>query len=384
MQQQTSNISSTINSQSPIADSRLPWLDFASGIMILWMIVFHAIGCAWGYEIRGLWGINDASLLPEGVHAFINSEEKLEVLNPCVVFPWLHFFMPWFFYKSGQFFKKSSRKELWKKDSQKLLKTFLIWSAIGYVFFVLISLLNDSFTLRKATYSVARGLLLRGQVPINEPCWFLLTLFGVRIIANNILPDREDKYAWFKIIFVVIVGYVVSYLSYRFNHRLLPYWVANGAAGLSFFALGYALRDVESKWWLIIPCVVICVVCSIIGFPMVSMLNNELLSGIYLLNIPVSCCCIVVFNNLCMYLYKYLHFNLKILELIGQHAMTIYVVHMLIMTLTVEILRMNDVSLSANELLCLIILVYTLTLPLCCWLKNMYLCTIKNRYFSQN
>ena len=78
--------------------------------MILWMIVYHAISTAWGYEVHDLWGITDASLLPAGVHAFISIEGKLEVLNPCLVFPWLYFFMPWFFYKSGQFFTKRSVK----------------------------------------------------------------------------------------------------------------------------------------------------------------------------------------------------------------------------------------------------------------------------------
>ena len=171
MQNQTSYISPIANGQLPIADSpcaertRLPWLDFASGIMILWMIVYHALQASWGYEVRDLCDITDASLLHEGVHAFINSKGELEVLNPCVVFPWLHFFMPWFFYKSGQFFKKRSTKDLWKKDSQKLLKTFVIWSAIGYLFFLLFGCINDTLTLRGATYSIMRGLFLRGQMP---------------------------------------------------------------------------------------------------------------------------------------------------------------------------------------------------------------------------
>ena len=118
MQQETSNISPIANCQSPIANgqcterTRLPWLDFASGIMILWMIIYHALQTAWNYELNGLWNITDLSLLPEGVHAFINSEGNLEVLNPCLVFPWLHFFMPWFFYKSGQFFQKRSVKDI--------------------------------------------------------------------------------------------------------------------------------------------------------------------------------------------------------------------------------------------------------------------------------
>ena len=369
MQNQTSNISSTINSQSPIADSRLPWLDFASGIMILWMIVYHAISCAWGYEIRDLWGITDASLLREGVHAFINGEGNLEVMNPCVVFPWLHFFMPWFFYKSGQFFKKTSTKDLWKKDSQKLLKTFVIWSAIGYIFYLLIGLLNDSLTLRNTTYSIVRGLFLTGKVPINTPLWFLLTLFGVRFVANKILPERGDRYTWVKIVSIVLVGYAICYLAYRFNHRLMPYWVANGAAGLSFFALGYAMRDLETKWWLIVPCAVVYILGCIFGFPIVDMWPNEVVTGNYLLWIPVAFGCVVTFNAACKWITQYI--RIKPIEWVGQNAMTIYVVHVLIVKLLVELVLWRcNVSISSVQGIGLIVAAYAVVLPICCWVKN--------------
>lgn len=369
MQNQTSNISSTINSQSPIADSRLPWLDFASGIMILWMIVYHAISCAWGYEIRDLWGITDASLLPEGVHAFINGEGKLEVMNPCVVFPWLHFFMPWFFYKSGQFFKKTSTKDLWKKDSQKLLKTFVIWSLIGYVVFIVIGLVNHSLTLRACTYSTIRALFLRGYVAGNLPLWFLLTLSGVRFVANKLLPERGDRYTWLKIVSVVLIGYAISYLAYRFNHRLLPYWIANGAAGVSFFALGYAMRDLEQKWWLLLPCALVYVLGCIFGFPVVDMWPNEVVTGNYLLWIPVAFCCIVTFNAICRLVAQYI--RVKPIEWMGQNAMTIYVVHILIVTLFIElVLRSLNTTIPSLWVIGLIVATYAVVMPLCCLVKN--------------
>ncbi len=136
---------------------RIPFIDFAAGIMILWMIIYHALCYEWGFISRGI-----------------------EITNPCVYFPYLSFFMPWFFYKSGQFFEKRPMKESLSKDARKLLLTFVIWSAIGYTFYLLFGTLNHSLTLRSATYSIARGLFLTGKVPINEPLWFLLTLFGVR------------------------------------------------------------------------------------------------------------------------------------------------------------------------------------------------------------
>lgn len=374
MQNQPTNISTLAHSQSPIAHgrdtNRLPWLDFASGIMILWMIVYHAISCAWAYELNGYWHITDFSLLPEGLHAVINGEGKLEALNPCVVFPWLHFFMPWFFYKSGMFFNKQSAKDLWQKDSKKLLKTFVIWSLIGYVVFVVIGLVNHSLTLRACTYSTIRALFLRGYIVGNLPLWFLLTLFGVRFVANKILPDREDKYAWIKMATIVLAGYVISYLAYRFNHRLLPYWIANGAAGLSFFALGYAMHELETKWWLIVPCAIVYVLGGSFGFPIVDMWPNDVVAGNYLLWIPVAFCCIVTFNAICRIISQYI--RIKPIEWIGQNAISIYVIHSLIITLIVEmILHYNNIDISSNSIIGLIIFAFAILFPLQTRLKSL-------------
>lgn len=374
MQNQTPYISPITNCQSPITNgqytesTRLHWLDFASGIMILWMIVYHAIQVVWGYELRDLWHITDIEQLPDGVHAFINSDGKLEALNPCVVFPWLHFFMPWFLYKSGQFFRKRSVKELWKKDSHKLLKTFVIWSAVGYVFFLFFGLLYNTLTLRGCTYSVVRGLFLRGYIPINGPCWFLLTLFGVRFVANVALPEQGDKYTVLKLVGVILFGYVVSYLTYRFNHRLLPYWVANGAAGLSFFALGYAMRDWEQKWWVVVPCILVFVVGCICGFPTVDMFDNELLKGTYCLWIPVALCSIVFFNAVCRKLYDLV--RIKPIELIGQNAMTILVIHCLIYASISTIFGYFNIHTSSVGLFIVILVAYAIILPISCLVRK--------------
>lgn len=366
MQTLTPNISPVTNGRDT---NRLPWLDFASGIMILWMIVYHAISCAWGYELEGYYHLTDLSLLPQGLHAIINGEGKLQALNPHALIPWLHFFMPWFFYKSGMFFRKQSAKDLWQKDSKKLLKTFVIWSLIGYLIYILIGLVNHSLTLRACTYSTIRALFLRGYIVGNLPLWFLLTLFGVRMVANKVLPDKEDKYAWLKIASIVLGGYIVSYLAYRFNHRLLPYWIANGAAGLTFFSLGYVMRDLETKWWLIVPCAVVYVLGCIFGFLIVDMWPNEVVTGNYLLWIPVAFCCIVTFNAVCRWITSVV--RVKPIEWVGQNAMTIYVVHILIVTLFIElILRRLNTTISSLWVIVLITAVYAAILPLCCWTVN--------------
>lgn len=369
MQNQISNISPNHPITSSPSEARLPWLDFASGIMILWMIIYHALQASWGYEVRDLWGITDASLLPKGIHAFINSEGKLEVLNPCVVFLWLHFFMPWFFYKSGQFFKKNSITDNLKKDSRKLLKAFLIWSTVGYVFFLVFGLIDGSLNFKSATYSIVRNLLLNGQIPINGPCWFLLSLFGVRQVANILLPQRGSKCFIFGLMGVVLISYFFAFFANRFNNDLLPYWIGNGIAGLCYFSLGYALKDRESNSCVIVLSVLVTVSFGVFGFPMVNMFYNKLFSGnFYLLWIPVSLCCIITFNALCKLLNEFV--RVKIIENIGRNALTILVTHCLIYLTIAKVFSYCTIELSHVVMFSAIILSYILILPVCCVLKN--------------
>lgn len=76
--------------------NRIPYIDFAAGIMILWMIIYHALGQVWLYELDPYWGTTDLSLLLESARSkvLITPEGEFGCLNPCVLFPYLHFFMP--------------------------------------------------------------------------------------------------------------------------------------------------------------------------------------------------------------------------------------------------------------------------------------------------
>ena len=352
---------------------RIRHIDLGAGIMILWMIIYHALCYSWSFDLSDYLGISNLSQLPKGLHAYVNYDGQIEMINPCIFFPYLSFFMPWFFYKSGQFFRKRPWKEQLDKDARKLLRTFVIWSIIGYVMFLAFGVLQHTLTLRSATYSIVRGLVLTGKVPLNEPLWFLLTLFGVRLMANLTLPERDEKYYIAKILILALMGYIVACLAYRFNHRLLPYWVANGAAGFSFFVFGYSLKEHENKWWLIIPCLVVYIVCCFIGFPMVDMMFNKLIAGNYLLWLPVALCGIVTFNTICRFTCKYI--SIRPLEIVGQNAMTIYVTHILIVLTLQFIITYFELTSLYSYTLWLYLAGYAIFLPLLC---KIIPCYIKN------
>jgi surface polysaccharide O-acyltransferase-like enzyme len=149
---------------------------------------------------------------------------------------------------------------------------------------------------------------------------------------------------------------------------LLPYWIANGVSGLSFFVLGYAMRDSETKWWLIVPCVLVYSTGCIAGFPIVDMWSNDLDSGNYFLWIPVALCCIVVFNAVCLFIYQY--FQIKLIEMVGQNAMIIYVTYCLIYQTIRSISDFFDIQTSDVGMFSIILVAYVLILPLCVKLSH--------------
>jgi surface polysaccharide O-acyltransferase-like enzyme len=86
---------------------------------------------------------------------------------------------------------------------------------------------------------------------------------------------------------------------------------------------------------------------------MVNMFSNTLIEGEYLLWIPVAFCCIISFNFLCRFLCKNLRVNL--IESVGQNGMLIYISHALIYVTISKLCEINEVSISTNILLLIII-----------------------------
>lgn len=311
--------------------ARITYVDFGAGIMILWVIISHVIHAHWQMALDGWWGTTDLNLLLDNVHAFIDETGSLK-LNPITdICPYLFFFMPWFFYKSGQFFKKRGVIELVKKDARKFLVQFLIWSTIGYVLYLCYSYISGSLSFHSVIYSTLRKLFLEGSVEINGPLWFLLTIFGVRQVANLILPDREDRLYKVKSISIVVAGISVAYVLYLANFRLTPQWVANGAAGLSFFTLGYSLQQY---------------------------------SGNYLLTEVMCLAGIITFNNVCRCITKYLDKISRPFKSIGKNAMIIYVSHGLLYTFVTYTLPALGLNNLMPYTLWLIVGTYVLFLPL--------------------
>ena len=350
---------------------RADYIDVGAGIMILWMITFHALLSTYRLDS---FAISELSL---NITTLKNGWGVYLPKSPVVLFPYLHFFMPWFFYKSGQFFSKRDSYSLLVKDWKKLLTPFLLWSFVGYVFFVVFCCMDGSFSIRKVTLDVLSTLFFDGHVSINGPLWFLLTLFLVRQVANVILPSTNDKYYWPKIISIVLIGSCAAYAFWHWKIKNLPLWIINGTTGFVFYALGYSMHKYETKWWLIVPCAMCYIVCCVWGFSVVGMRTNVLLTPnkLYILNIPECFAGIVVFNVCCRiaveYCHKYLHWLLAPLKVVGSYAMVIYVTHALLYKSVVNITMIYKLGAVIPYTLWIILGLYIVFLPLFCYVSRL-------------
>ena len=310
---------------------RLKYLDLASGIMTVWVLYFHA-----------LFPIFDGKILSH--------------------IPWLYFFMPWFFYKSGMMFTPKDPKIEWHNGLRKLIRTYFIWSAIGYVVYVIWHFYLGDLTPRMAFYSPLRSFVLSFGIPLNGAVWFLPILFLVRQFGNYLL--QRINAIW------IVMTTLALCVFFRVVHiPYLPNFVSGTAWGLFFFSFAYWIKNYEIKWWMISLAAIIYIVSVCTQIPLVY--GEPASLWCRLLWYPSCAFACIFFNNVCRWLVnfseKLLHINQQwsfpVLSYIGHYAMNFYVPHYMIFRLVFDITaRYNEAWYSGWQGVVIITIAYALIL----------------------
>lgn len=316
-------------------NNRKAYVDLASGIMTVWVLYFHA-----------LYPILDG-----------------KVLNNV---PWLYFFMPWFFYKSGMFFSPKDFRTEWKNGLNKLIKTYLIWSAIGYVAHLIWHLVLGDLTLRLAFYTPLRSFLLTFAIPLNGAVWFLPILFLVRLLGNFLLQHMR---ALWLVLITLSLCIILKFVYIPF----LPNAISGTTWGLFFFACGYWLRDIETKPWLIILAVVVYIASVLTPVAIVYGHGAPLWARVVWYPSCTLAC--VFFNNVCRWLIQLTNacvrlWQFPMLTYVGQHAMNFYVPHYMLFQLVFNIVGTYCIPSWYDGWQGLIIMtaVYAIVLPVINWM----------------
>lgn len=226
----------------------------------------------------------------------------------------LYFFMPWFYFKAGMFFKVGNNKDVIEKSAKRLIKPFLIYSLVGHVCYCFLSYMKGNLSL--SVLVPYRYLLLTGSIPGNLPLWFLLSLFGCRVIFNFAMSRKIPA------VLVASTSLVVVCLLHAigFNH---PYYVANVITGLLFMSLGYIITKHNAITPPILAVCIIIYIASLFYPSFVGMRSNHLYYGVYLLWILYSLAGIIVVNKIVNKAEQLF----SCIKPIGQYSMQIYCIH---------------------------------------------------------
>lgn len=275
-------------------------LDNACGILILYMIFLH---CSMHF------GFDNSSLARDIRYVFF-------------------FFMPWFFFKNGYYFKESDKRILLKKGYERLLKPYILWLAIGHIIYCVYLLVSGFHDWKLYLVYPVKQLFYDSAIIGNLPLWFLLSLFIVRFIANEILKLRLN------LAIVLLSLGMICYLS-----SLLPPFkvilLSNVPTGLFFFLTGYTINNRRSTFLvkqvknqsLIFACIIL-LYLSIVFFGQcyVDMRVNILWEGSYLCWLIGSVPACLAINIICeMKIFSKLG-----LGWIGRNSMMFYVSHWVI------------------------------------------------------
>ena len=230
----------------------------------------------------------------------------------------LYFFMPWFFFKAGMFFKIGNNNDVFIRSTKRLLKPFILYSLIGHLCYCFLIYMKGELTISE--FIPYKSLLLTGSVPGNLPLWFLLTLFGCRVIFNFILSKNIP------VVVVALASLIVAFFLHviGFNY---PYYIANIMTGLFFMSLGYIQARQNANTPPILALGIIIYVLSLFYPSFVGMRSNHLYYGFYLLWIFYSVSGIITMNLIGGYLFGKNTF----LRNVGRYSMEIYCLHWIIL-----------------------------------------------------
>lgn len=246
----------------------------------------------------------------------------------------LEFFMPWFFFKGGMFFRRCSIKKQVKRSYKRLIEPFIYFSIIGTGILWILYAVGGKLTAMRMIKSIV-AIVMYGSFPGNLALWFLLSLFFVRIIFNyfyikiNGCSSKAIKLMWICVFLIICLQFIPLYYIRKQYQLPIPYYFFNVSSGLSFYTLGYILKNFKPNI-IITILLALCYVLIAYNQPiLVNMGSCTTSSPLFLLWIPYALSGILAFNSLANQFFNYQN----ILSKIGQDTIPYYCIHWCIIEL---------------------------------------------------
>lgn len=264
---------------------RLKDLDAVHGLLVLYMMFMHLLGFAIGTVSKYYYPLTH----------------------------FLSFFMAWFYFKAGMFYKERTIVNVLKNSSRRLLLPAVVYSLIGFLLYA--SLNNFKIDVGKELCSFYYTGALQG----NNPIWFLYSLFGVQVIYNLFEHIRMKPWA------VPLVSSGLYAMAVYADVGSVLF--VNVPLGLFFFSMGRLFVEKQYNNYLWIPSIIAFVVLGLI--PSVS----DFRRGVYdpfIVGFLWSLCSCVAINGL----FRRVSFlSIQPLVFVGRNAMTYFGTHWMVILL---------------------------------------------------
>lgn len=266
-------------------------LDTIGGILICYMMLMHIL----------LW-------------------RQIPLTNDSIWLEPLKFFMFWFFFKSGEFFRLKTTKAKLIGGGKKLLVPFIVFSFLGYCLNVYSLIKSGDTNWVHYVLTPIKELVFGGSIGGNDVLWFLTSLFLVQIIFNELMKRN------IKALSIVVAAVIVAFLCHIFGITK-PAYLANVSLGIALYSLGYMFKDIQYNKRIFIVAVVVYTAIMFFKPSHIDLRTNTLSeNGVYILALMFSVCGCISINNIFSHIPR-----LPIITYIGNKSMNFYVMHMLVL-----------------------------------------------------
>lgn len=267
-------------------------IDNISGLLIIYMILYH---------IFQMCGIKDA----------IDSYGMLP----------LSFFMFWFFYKSGMYYKDRSPKEILLGGGKKLMVPYVVFSLIGHLLQCVKMFMEGDTNWVHYVLSPLKQILLSGSLGGNLPLWFLPSLLAVQLLYTKLHKLMRDEW-------MVVLTLVVAFTLHEMR-ICKPLYIGNVSLGLAVFAFGHIMRELQYKRKIFILSGVIYLTLLFMTVGSIDFRANGAGKESYLLPVLFSLCGCIIINNI----FRLSRWRIGVLKYVGERSMAFYVLHWLVLML---------------------------------------------------
>lgn len=233
----------------------------------------------------------------------------------------LYCFMPWFFFKSGMYYKENPLEDVVKHGLRRFMIPFIVYSFVGHILYCWNMYANTGDT-NWAHYVVTpiKWALITGSFTGNLPLWFLLSLFLVKLMIG-----LADRYKVPKSIILLgsllVAGGGTICVS---NSQHVIYWVFSSSLGLFFYLSGYYLRELQyNNIWVKMLGLAVALLVIFVFPSNVDLHTDMTFKGYWIAYVIGSLGTIIVLNNI----FRWRLLQMPLLTSVGKNSMDYYCAH---------------------------------------------------------